>query len=1447
MFRMKNRQKWLALVVTAYLLSGGSGTVAAAPIQSAKMVKDGNNLSSSTTPYDLINVTQNSADSSITVGLGDVVFVGIGQMTTNPLVVYLTNPASGIYNVIVSNDGSQTTGKVEAAGIGSLAPGAVTLHGPVGVNVTAVGAADAKADAVAVGIGVGAQGTSVVTDAFNLSIVAQGGTSTTSAMAKAQGVTVGNDNSVSNVLLGVSGGTNNINVLAQGGKATASVDGTNVSASAYGVENYNVTTFKGATYINASAFAGDEASGGNYLAGSSTAAAYGVYNEGGTVYADQLVLSSVQARGGSGTSVEGRAYGLVNKNSGYISVGELRLEAINASAGKAYAAHTANALAYGINNETGNLIAGPFTAKVSVTAGVSDSGASATGVGVISGKSVGDSSEVTLGTDTGSNNIYVLSLGGTSTAADTNNSFKAFSSGVHNNAVMTIKGATELDVEANGGKKGPANAKMGEGYASAYGIYNRGSSLKTGDLTFKTVLANAFAGEEVHAEAYGFYNGSSGAVVETGAMNFINVMASGGEASTGGTSNAIAVALHNADTNGLLKSKAITGTVTSVAGSGGDTADGNAMGLVNAGNLEAESLALTVSGTGGTSPEKARSQVIGLTNVGTLTLNGGSNSLTVLAQGGLSSGTNGKVGATAYGVNNNGLMTLTDPLTLSVKAFGGNASGTVPGSKATDATAQSYGLYQNANPLTTGRIIVEDVRAEGGTGIEAQTVAVGLVNDSGNVFEASSVEVKSVVAHGGGGSRFAFARAAGINNTYGTFITKDTGSVNTINVIAWGGSITNQVATVEDAFAEGYGVTNEGTVNIKGATNIAVLSSGGTGAANDTSATAMGLKNTNGGDLTISGPLNILLTAASGKSGQNDAKAMAGGVVNLDGTVKLLDDVNISTYVVPTAGYEFKAASLYAKAGSINAGTDGASSLGKVVQLQGDVLAENSGTVINVTLDQPKSYLQGNVAETADGRVNLVVADGGVWRPVYDNTNGSFFDANNSATFVKEYTVAENAIARLTLKEGGNVDLTWDNPERDPLTAARSLRIGSLDGTNGTFKLNSNLAQNVADKLSLLAAAAGTQNAYIQVGYDPYLTTANLTEGSKVTGKAEVVSAAPDTVSFTGKQGEYNIYKYTPTLVKDPDGKWYLTALTIDEPAGDVTGPVRTVSQAALGLQELWLAEANNLDKRLGELRVSAPDTAGIWARYNHGKLEHLNSSVKYNLFQAGLDKGSTGRTENTYRGLAISHAKGTGDYELGSGDLSGTTLSLYQTGIKKGGQYYDVILKAGRFANDFDLVSAGGNNASGDYHAWAYSISGEYGVRKTYADGLYVEPQVELIAGRIQGADYTTSTKMKAHVDAQNKALIRLGIAAGKDFRNGSLYGKASFYHDFSGGLQVWAADGVNTVHHGEDIAHNWCELAIGGAVKAGKNATIYGELSKNLGQLTSGLQLNLGARWTF
>ena len=156
-------------------------------------------------------------------------------------------------------------------------------------------------------------------------------------------------------------------------------------------------------------------------------------------------------------------------------------------------------------------------------------------------------------------------------------------------------------------------------------------------------------------------------------------------------------------------------------------------------------------------------------------------------------------------------------------------------------------------------------------------------------------------------------------------------------------------------------------------------------------------------------------------------------------------------------------------------------------------------------------------------------------------------------------------------------------------------------------------------------------------------------------------------------------------------------------------------------------------------------------------------------------------------------------------------------------------------------------NPSHGDYSSWAYSVSGEYGRRYGLGGGSYVEPQAELLLGRIQGADYTTSTGLHVDLGAQNKALTRLGAALGRDFGGSSLYFKASWYHDFGSGITMTGSDSSLSRSYSQDIARDWAELVLGGTVRAGQNCMVYGECSKYFGEIKSNLQFNLGARWSF
>ncbi len=459
---------------------------------------------------------------------------------------------------------------------------------------------------------------------------------------------------------------------------------------------------------------------------------------------------------------------------------------------------------------------------------------------------------------------------------------------------------------------------------------------------------------------------------------------------------------------------------------------------------------------------------------------------------------------------------------------------------------------------------------------------------------------------------------------------------------------------------------------------------------------------------------------------------------------------------------------------------------------------------------------------------------------MFDDRNGTFrYDST-------KYTTTQDYAAALKLQNSGIIDLTWDNATR--AADWRTLTIDSLSGDGGILCINADLANGHADQLSL-GTSSSTTNLNIDVKYDPYFTTAGLTTGSTLTGKALVVSGtgAAAVTTVTGVVDTYNLHDYVPGFTKDTDNQWYLTSYNIiDLHSAAASGAVRTAEQGRIGMSSFWFKEANSLSRRMGELRAAAPAEAGAWARWNKGEVEQGASRVDYSLGQAGYDRVLTGRHERTYRGGAVSYATGTGHYELGGGDLKESTLSFYQTGIRGNGSYYDVILKAGKFMDDVNLTQTA-NPSHGDYSSWAYSVSGEYGRRFSLGGGSYVEPQAELLLGRLQGADYTTSTGLQVNLGAQNKALTRLGAALGRDFAGGSLYFKASWYHDFGSGISLTGRDGTLSRSYSQDIARDWAELVLGGTVRAGQNCMVYGELSKYLGDLKSNLQFNLGARWNF
>jgi hypothetical protein len=754
---------------------------------------------------------------------------------------------------------------------------------------------------------------------------------------------------------------------------------------------------------------------------------------------------------------------------------------------------------------------------------------------------------------------------------------------------------------------------------------------------------------------------------------------------------------------------------------------GSAYGITNYGStLQADGASLTVTAEGGTATNSflkmvgtgvdASAYAYGINTSGMHTTSiTGFTKLTVQATGGtattktVDADNPGYAYADAYGVKNDNTYDQTSSgvtastltlgsLAAEVTATAGNAQDVDHPGKNSGAFARAYGIsnttstaVQDTNPTATAKFASADltVTAMGGTAADMNASATGINNNAsgGTVTMDSTGLVKTKVAATGGTSRadWTTTNATGIDNE------------------AQEATVYDPETQTDKHVAYGMAAFQAGSVEST------VTANGGTSAATGTgSVSAIGVTNYGYGDnkatLTVTGSTTVAATATANAATPSYVEAI--GLYN-SGDTSAVMSLQDATVTATAAG------------GNIETGS-GATTTASAIRNYGNVTARNLNLTATAT-----SYLQGNVFTASKkatggdaggaGTVNLTVTNGAAWRPVYDNrygsqntvvvTNNNNEDGNylgNNDTYntpAQTATTTANSIGSLTLSNGGKVDLTWDNATRDPGETARTLAISDLSGDGGIFKVNTNLAKNVADEITITNNAAA--NLGIDVAYDPALAVSKLTAGTKISGNAKVLTVTSGTQpKVTGVADSYNTYDYLPTVVDNGDGTFSVTGLTINNVQNTISRPMRNSRQHGMAVHNLWVnGELNNLQKRLGDLRSGTPAESGIWARYEHNKLEQGSDiSLKYNMFQLGYDKDYQGETGTFYRGAAVSYAKGTGDYESASGDLKQGTLSLYQTWLGKDGRYYDLILKGGKLMSSYDLYDTATTSTTSPY-----------------------------------------------------------------------------------------------------------------------------------------------------
>ena len=503
---------------------------------------------------------------------------------------------------------------------------------------------------------------------------------------------------------------------------------------------------------------------------------------------------------------------------------------------------------------------------------------------------------------------------------------------------------------------------------------------------------------------------------------------------------------------------------------------------------------------------------------------------------------------------------------------------------------------------------------------------------------------------------------------------------------------------------------------------------------------------------------------------------------------------------------------------------------GSSLELQGtNSISSEGGTAIGFQLTDAKVNLVGSTQVKADQAltgdkdsvVNVTKGSGSTGELILIgnvNNQGSI-NLTDSTLSVKETTEKTNLGTINTIGVvGSTISLSAGDYLIDSLNGeTKSLVLTDLVNTKGV-----QITQKSGDLRMVADGNSNDQYANAQMAASAISSTVTIEqdEEGSINSVEIQAGAVNDALSATLNQ----------------DGTLSDVRITKNETL-DALGSVTALS--ALSLRH----EMNSLSKRMGELR-DAPDGVGLWARAYGSEMEYgsQNVTAKSNSIQIGGDQ-SIGDWKV---GLAFTYTDGEASYDHGSADNKGYGLALYGTWFVPCGAYLDLMAKYNRLENDFAL-----NGMNGDYDSNAYAVSVETGYRFEFLQGgLYVEPQIGVNYGHVQGEQFKTSNGVSIDQGDYDSLIGRIGVRTGFKFPNnkGTIYARASGVYDFDGDMSAKAIKGAarNTIE--EDLGGAWIEMGVGANFNWTDNTYTYIDFERtNGGEVKENYRWNIGVRHTF
>lgn len=810
--------------------------------------------------------------------------------------------------------------------------------------------------------------------------------------------------------------------------------------------------------------------------------------------------------------------------------------------------------------------------------------------------------------------------------------------------------------------------------------------------------------------------------------------------------------------------------------------------------------------------------------------------------------------------------------------------------KATATAGKGVGSFESSEAYKAagGTVNVNNTGTAGSAGTNAvgQNGAVNTTSNGG--AGGSGITPTGTIVQTGNGEK---AIAAGLVTINGTLnVVSDAGLE--ISAEAKDASVTNTATAVKaDGSKNVYAITGDMTVKAAATGDVDLTTAtAGTNPkfvyeANKTNTTAAATAfAVNGGSMLIDTTGAFTVTAQAGKGETRDAaqgmeldnttvKVHAAGAINIKAEATgatndankiahgIEGDFNDLEFVSDAGGIKVTAiggtaTSGFGKEYSVwtydSTVTFDAKDADEGIELNGDVaIVESDGETATQSILNLKS----------DTKVQATTSMGGNSKGALNITGTTMNLTDNLATL----TVADK-----TTLAGSNVYFYDENNQADKYNTADYRTITTKDmtatGTNELFmRTNANgvYGQSAGnDKIVSTNTATGGGiydiTVFDQGMRNGYNNAAGAADKGHLLDDVKLIENADASGTYNIQEMQYDngvwSYEYTGKA-KVVDGSLNLTEITTKAAVqSSAQKAAQDANKIAAGAAVTLFGADETLMERLGDVRNSADDNDGVWAKYVGGKIKvdgiDGDNDFKYNGFAAGYDR----EVGNNWRiGLAGQYAKGDTTLTGGDGEIKAAAGALYGTWTGDKGHHVDIIAKVGKV--DSETSAYGGTIAQkldGDFGSTAMSFAVEYGYRQQLNDGWFIEPMARASYVRLGSDDYTVTTRdgsMSVTNDTMNSIVLRGGFLVGKTFAESSnVYLKAAILHDFDGDINTSVRGDGRSASYSDSIGGTAIEYGIGVNHKFNKDSSMYFDVERaSGGDVTKNWGVNVGFRYSF